>query len=551
MQQGPRYPHRPPKSVSLQKPLLSGLDTTSAHQAGLVPALYPNSIILASLIGALPVVIWWAVCGASCWWLLEGYVAQVHWLPDRHEQWLVPVLVSAVSLLALLGPVFGWYIAALTSAGSSVDKAYGDALIEEACNAIEDHYDVHGAENGHAGVVLLIPCPGVPRVVMWPLAQRLSAVFKIVTLETCGSGSLSAIPWSITRCQSLVGHVIDREWLVAGENELGRGLSLQRGGSRTSNASTLGSPPRGMRSASCASVGSCASLMPGGSANGQGHRVVLLSWGAGLATALAAAYQQHVRIAGVVNLGPVVDFCGQRGCAGASRDTMLNLRWVRQLTNRAMQRRLSAEACNAASPGTTCPAEAAEHTRNAWAASLEAATSKWPASFGGSNRKQRLSSVGQSYGAGTGLQLSAHAWDGEASSPVPRAGCAARSVVLHRKPDIALNVRCSVRRELMGYDLLAAVGRLQRPIRIIGPEKSCALIAQLARAPRAVKTTPNDAPMYASEWLPPCDDPELDAAVSDVCAAIASMHQYMGPLSASELDDARRSSRSSFVAVLR
>jgi len=170
--------------------------------------------------------------------------------------------------------------------------SFGDSLLQEMLDGrnIMEHLTVYGAGNGEAGTIIMLPGAAAPRGTLAPVAALVADRFRVICVDLPGQGSLSAVPYSLARCEMVLTLVVRR--------------------------AQVGSP---------------------------GRRVVIVAQGAAAFVASHFALRQSSGklTAGLVVMGRVPDYVGAARCS-CSLDSVYSLPWAAVFANRAFKARIAA-----------------------------------------------------------------------------------------------------------------------------------------------------------------------------------------------------------------
>jgi hypothetical protein len=237
------------------------------------------------------------------------------------------ILWLALGITGLVGPCFFVFACALCQRPSKrqrmKDDFYADALLEEmlAGDNVTDHYDVFGADNDanlssssssasspgtgrsspamqSRGTIVFFGGLGAPRA-STQIHSRAAAEagYKTIAIDMPSHGTLSAVTFSLARCERVLLRVLRREAL----------LSEQRHRRKTSHARSRAESLRRDMSMAEMSV----SIEP----------VLIAAYGPGAQAAMHVASRRPDVVAGLFLFGPIVDLsspgmCGCGCCSG-------------------------------------------------------------------------------------------------------------------------------------------------------------------------------------------------------------------------------------------
>jgi pimeloyl-ACP methyl ester carboxylesterase len=198
-------------------------------------------------------------------------------------------------VVAILGPLCLMKLCVWVRSPSRSQKMqtawFGDSMLQELLDGRNflEHVTIYGAEHADRGTIVMLPGVSAARGTLAPLASLVGEHFRVICVDLPGQGTLSAVPYSLARCETVLTLVTRRAHL-----------------------------------------------------DRPGQRVVLAAYGA--ATYVAAhfslrAASQH-SVAGLVFMGSVPDYIGRRSC-NLSMDDMFRMQWVSVFANRALKAKIA------------------------------------------------------------------------------------------------------------------------------------------------------------------------------------------------------------------
>ncbi|CAE7252830.1 unnamed protein product, partial [Symbiodinium sp. KB8] len=207
----------------------------------------------------------------------------------------VPVAV-ALLVLGLLGPCLCLRACIWWRSPSRSQRKhtawFGDSLLQEMLDGrnIMEHLTVYGKEHAAEGTVIMLPGAAAPRGTLAPVASLVGERFRVICVDLPGQGSLSAVPYSLARCEMVLTLVVRR--------------------SQQSHP---------------------------------GRRVVIAAQGAAAYVACHFALRPASErlTAGLVVMGRVPDYVGVARCS-CSHDAVFSLAWAAVFANRALKARVAA-----------------------------------------------------------------------------------------------------------------------------------------------------------------------------------------------------------------
>lgn len=215
------------------------------------------------------------------------------------------ILWLVIGVIGLVGPCVCVYACALCQRPSKrqrmKDDFYADALLEEmlAGDNVTDHYDVFGGagpQQKSRGTIVFLGGLGAPRA-STQIHSRAAAEagYKTIAIDMPSHGTLSAVTFSLARCERVVLRVLKREALLSEE--------WQRKRTQRSRGESLRRDP----SVAEMSV----SVRP----------VLIAAYGPGAQAAMHIASRRPGIVAGLFLFGPIVDLsspgmCGCGCCSG-------------------------------------------------------------------------------------------------------------------------------------------------------------------------------------------------------------------------------------------
>lgn len=207
----------------------------------------------------------------------------------------VPVAV-ALLVLGLLGPCLCLRACIWWRSPSRSQRKhtawFGDSLLQEMLDGrnIMEHLTVYGKEHAVEGTVIMLPGAAAPRGTLAPVASLVAERFRVICVDLPGQGSLSAVPYSLARCEMVLTLVVRR--------------------SQQSHP---------------------------------GRRVVIAAQGAAAYVACHFALRPASErlTAGLVVMGRVPDYVGVARCS-CSHDAVYSLAWAAVFANRALKARVAA-----------------------------------------------------------------------------------------------------------------------------------------------------------------------------------------------------------------
>ncbi|KAA0174989.1 hypothetical protein FNF27_03521 [Cafeteria roenbergensis] len=233
-----------------------------------------------------------AACGVAA--LLPGSTMPAQELFGSPEA-AVPVAV-ALLVLGLLGPCLCLRACIWWRSPSRSQRKhtawFGDSLLQEMLDGrnIMEHLTVYGKEHAAEGTVIMLPGAAAPRGTLAPVASLVGERFRVICVDLPGQGSLSAVPYSLARCEMVLTLVVRR--------------------SQQSHP---------------------------------GRRVVIAAQGAAAYVACHFALRPASErlTAGLVVMGRVPDYVGVARCS-CSHDAVFSLAWAAVFANRALKARVAA-----------------------------------------------------------------------------------------------------------------------------------------------------------------------------------------------------------------
>ncbi|KAA0160584.1 hypothetical protein FNF28_05420 [Cafeteria roenbergensis] len=147
-----------------------------------------------------------AACGVAA--LLPGSTMPAQELFGSPEA-AVPVAV-ALLVLGLLGPCLCLRACIWWRSPSRSQRKhtawFGDSLLQEMLDGrnIMEHLTVYGKEHAAEGTVIMLPGAAAPRGTLAPVASLVGERFRVICVDLPGQGSLSAVPYSLARCEMVL-----------------------------------------------------------------------------------------------------------------------------------------------------------------------------------------------------------------------------------------------------------------------------------------------------------------------------------------------------------
>jgi hypothetical protein len=224
------------------------------------------------------------------------------------------LLWLSLGIFGVIGPCFCVFACALCQRPSKRQRMkedfYADALLEEMLvgDNIADHYDVTGIPGEQSrGTIVFLGGLGAPRATA-ALHSRVAAQagYKTIAIDVPSHGTLSAVTYSLARCERVILRVMQREALL--EERARRKYTTA-----TSDRIRAGSlrKDRSVGSVHSESASSSVVLAP----------FLFSSYGSGTQTALHFTSRHPDLVAGLFLYGPIVNLndpgvCGCGCCSG-------------------------------------------------------------------------------------------------------------------------------------------------------------------------------------------------------------------------------------------
>jgi hypothetical protein len=227
------------------------------------------------------------------------------------------ILWLSLGVVGVLGPFVCIFACALCQRPSKRQRMkedfYADALLAEMLNGdnVADHYDVRGSVPGQVtrGTIVILGGLGTPRSAADVQSEAaVNAGYKTISIDVPSHGTLSAVTYSLARCERVILRVMQREALL--EERARRRLgSMGSGGGGSFNDRIRSGSIRKDRS-----VGGDSSSVPLAP-------FLICAYGAGTQTALHFTSRHPDLIAGLFLFGPIVNLndpgvCGCGCCSG-------------------------------------------------------------------------------------------------------------------------------------------------------------------------------------------------------------------------------------------
>jgi pimeloyl-ACP methyl ester carboxylesterase len=142
----------------------------------------------------------------------------LHIPEDRHGSLIAAAVFLGVGLLLPMTSLgLCIYCSSPSAKQRQRDNFVADALLEELLSpaALGEHYSVFG-KDASKGTIVLLAGASAPRFVMAAFAENLAADgYKVVIPELPGHGSLSSIPFSLSRADRVLCRVLEKEMGLA------------------------------------------------------------------------------------------------------------------------------------------------------------------------------------------------------------------------------------------------------------------------------------------------------------------------------------------------
>ena len=232
------------------------------------------------------------------------------------------ILWLSLGIVGILGPCFCVFACACFNRPSKRQRMkedfYADALLEEMLTSdnVADHYDVMGVpgDQHSRGTIVFLGGLGAPRATaeLHSRAAR-QAGYKTVAIDMPSHGTLSAVAYSLARCERVILRVMQREALLEERARLNR---IRSESNHKHNRSSVGS------------IGSNRSGGGGGGGSGGGGGGIsdcapflFAAYGPGAQSAVHFTSRHPNLVAGLFLYGPVVNLndpgiCGCGCCSG-------------------------------------------------------------------------------------------------------------------------------------------------------------------------------------------------------------------------------------------
>ena len=221
------------------------------------------------------------------------------------------MLWLSLGMLGVLGPLFCVFACALCQRPSKRQRMkedfYADALLEEmlAGEHLADHYDVRGSVPGEStrGTMVFLGGLGAPRAAS-ELHSRdaAQAGYKTIAIDMPSHGTLSAVTYSLARCERVILRVLQREAMLE-----------ERARRNSSFAGSSGSMSDRMRTESLRKDRSVEAIVL--------EPFLFVAYGPGVQTATHFTSRHPNLISGLFLFGPIVNLndpgvCGCGCCSG-------------------------------------------------------------------------------------------------------------------------------------------------------------------------------------------------------------------------------------------
>ena len=236
------------------------------------------------------------------------------------------ILWLSLGIVGIIGPCFCVFACALCQRPSKRQRMkedfYADALLEEMLvgDNVADHYDVMSVPGENSrGTVVFLGGLGAPRATAELHSRTASqAGYKTIAIDLPSHGTLSAVTYSLSRCERVILRVMQREALLEERARRRRGNYGASGGSMSGSMS--GSMDR-TRSESLRSE-----TLRKDRSIGENQSVLLKpflfsGYGPGAQSAIHFTSRHPRLVAGLFLFGPVVNlndpgYCGCGCCSG-------------------------------------------------------------------------------------------------------------------------------------------------------------------------------------------------------------------------------------------